>query len=153
MIAAPFRRSLRQVLAFVVLGSLLHAATGREAAAGPPGIATTATGPTEKTAVPPLTLRHDPFLRPVLMPPQSRDTIFPSLAATGRPEVSWRPKLVAVMVAGSSSVVNLEGRLVGLGEAIEGYRLIQVREREALFEKGRTRVLLVMDLPAIERQK
>lgn len=75
-------------------------------------------------------LHFDPFQRPVLLaPPSATDTSQPQVA----PE--WAPQLRAVMVAGSASMVNVDGSLVGLGEEVEGHRLVEVTERRAVFER------------------
>ncbi len=43
--------------------------------------------------------------------------------------------LRATLVAGRRSTVNLSGWILGLGEELAGYRLVSVREGEAVFSK------------------
>lgn len=84
-------------------------------------------------------LRHDPFARPALAAP---------LANGGQPAPigakEWRPQLRAVIVAGKSSMVNVEGTIVSLGELIDGFRLTGVEDRKAVFMKDGVRVELTM---------
>ncbi len=86
------------------------------------------------------TLRHDPFSRPVLEM-LSRSNAAPRLSANGE----WNPKLIAVMVAGKQSMVNLDGTLLKLGDVIDGRRLVDVRDHTAVFRKGKKRIVLKMD--------
>jgi hypothetical protein len=48
-------------------------------------------------------------------------------------------------VGGEWPVVNVGGVIVTIGEKVDGYRLIKVREQEAEFEKGAKRFLVTMD--------
>ena len=84
-------------------------------------------------------LHFDPFERPELLshPPPVREQPTPRV-------VRWEPQLRAVMLAGRASVANVEGRLVGLGEEVDGHRLLEVTERRAVFEKDGTLYELVM---------
>ena len=51
----------------------------------------------------------------------------------------------ATLVAGSQSMANLGGVILQIGEETHGYRLIEVREREAVFERGETSVVLTLE--------
>ena len=86
------------------------------------------------------TLRHDPFVRPNL-------ALAPASAAQASEAAAneWKPKLRAVIVAGKSSIVNVEGTIVSLGGQIDGFRLTSVEERKAVFMKDGVRVELTMD--------
>lgn len=79
-------------------------------------------------------LRHDFFARPF----QIGST--PSTDAG----TSQNPKLLAVIVAGKKSLVNLNGAIIGIGEEKDGYRLIKVRDRKAIFKKRKKRIVLEM---------
>ncbi len=89
-------------------------------------------------------LRFDPFVAPELgraagggaPPPASRDA-------------DWSPVLSATLVAGDESLANLGGVLLGLGEESHGYRLIEVRPWEAVFEFGGER----KTLPVVSREE
>lgn len=85
-------------------------------------------------------LRHDPFARPALSAPAPRAT--GAQATPVNEELPWTPVLSAVMVAGKNSMVNVDGTVVTLGEAIDGYRLVQVTDQEAVFKKGKKRIVL-----------
>ena len=84
-------------------------------------------------------LRHDPFARPF--------QLGSSPSADGN--TSQHPKLIAVIVAGKKSLVNLNGTIIGIGEEKDGYRLIKVRDRKAIFKKGKKRVVLDMEMQSL----
>jgi hypothetical protein len=84
-------------------------------------------------------LRFNPFLRP-------------DLGAAGRgpdqpraADAEWRPVLTATLVAGERSLANLGGVVLGLGEETHGYRLVEVREFEAVFENAGEQVVLPVE--------
>ena len=82
-------------------------------------------------------LQHDPFVRPAvgLLPGNA-----PTAATPGRlkaaPEGKPKLNLQAVMVAGPQSIANVDGVMVRVGESINGYRLLEVAHRSAVFEKN-----------------
>jgi hypothetical protein len=82
-------------------------------------------------------LQHDPFVRPAvgLLPGDA-----PSAATPGRVKAAppGNPKLSlqAVLVAGPQSIANVDGVMVRVGESINGYRLLGVEHRSAVFEKN-----------------
>ncbi len=89
-------------------------------------------------------LRFDPFAPPVLAGLPGRSEGPASLAGP-----AWTPVLTGVVVAGARSVANLNGVVVGIGEEAHGYRLLRVREGEAVFEReGREIVLSLLPNPA-----
>jgi len=67
----------------------------------------------------------------------------PSRATDGPAAVpAWHPTLRALLIDGPNSLANVGGVLIGIGKSIDGYKLIEVREREARFtRKGRVVVL------------
>ncbi len=81
-------------------------------------------------------LRHDPFQQP--------GSDGAGVAARG---AGWRAELRATLVSGEDSLVDLGGLILRVGQAAHGYRLVEVREREATFERGGARVVL----PLLER--
>lgn len=87
-------------------------------------------------------LHQDPFARPALA------TQAASVRGPGSGGVesapAWSPQLVAVVVAGSDSLVNIDGAIVRMGEEIDGHRLVAVREEEAVFLQGNKRTVLRM---------
>lgn len=87
--------------------------------------------PVAATAEP---LLHDPFARPF----QIGSTPWAD-ANTSR-----HPKLIAVIVDGEKSLVNLNGTIIGIGEEKDGYRLIKVGDRKAIFKKRKKWVVLEM---------
>lgn len=94
--------------------------------------------PVAATAVP---LQHDPFARPSLNG---------STSSAGA-SISSGPKLIAVIVAGKKSLVNLNGTIIGIGEEKDGYRLIEVRDHKAIFEKSKKRIVLDMEIPSLKQ--
>jgi len=75
--------------------------------------------------VPPLA--NDPFLRPQLIEPPE-----PAPAEAASPPLELR----AILSAGDASRVDIGGRIVRVGEEIDGFTLISVSEDDALFERG-----------------
>lgn len=96
-------------------------------------------------------LSHDPFTRPPLSATVAR-------TLNGQPEtvsedVPWTPSLSAVVVAGKNSMVNVNGAIVTLGENIEGHRLIEVNDQEAVFKKGKKRIVLKIQTSNLRQHK
>lgn len=79
-------------------------------------------------------LSRDPFRTP--------DGYVPATAAEpGEPAGPRRLLDVkAILLSGRKSLVNVGGRIVALGEEVDGYRLVAVRESEAVFSKGAERI-------------
>jgi len=75
-------------------------------------------------------LRFDPFAQPDLTAVPGAGPA--SLARDGE----WAPVLTATLVAGDRSLANLGGVLLEIGEESHGYRLLEVRPWEAVFEHG-----------------
>jgi hypothetical protein len=59
---------------------------------------------------------------------------------------AWKPTLRALVAAGNSSLANVDGTIVALGEKIEGYRLVQVSEHEVVFQRGPERLVVAMPI-------
>lgn len=95
-------------------------------------------------------LKHDPFARPLLSAPLPSNTTAGTVAEE---EMPWNPQLIAVMVAGNNSLVNLDGIILKIGEEQDGYRLVQVRDHEAVFKKGNKRIVLNMEMSALRQNK
>lgn len=85
-------------------------------------------------------LKHDPFARPLQG----------GAASTADASISSGPKLIAVIVAGKKSLVNLNGAIIGIGEEKYGYRLIEVRDHQAIFEKNNKRIVLDMEVSSLK---
>ncbi|MDO9393102.1 MAG: hypothetical protein Q7T42_03895 [Methylotenera sp.] len=89
------------------------------------------------------TLKNDPFARPLLsatLPNNAENT-----AVNIEEEMPWHPTLSAVMLAGRHSMVTLDGAILKIGEEKDGYRLVQVKDHEAVFKKGKKRIVLKME--------
>lgn len=82
------------------------------------------------------TLRHNPFVRP--------DAV-PAAPDAGPASRSGAPLLRATLVAGARSIVDLNGKLLAIGEEVDGYRLLEVRAWEAVFEYRGRRVTIEVD--------
>lgn len=93
--------------------------------------------PVAATATP---LQHDPFARPFQL----------GSSTSADANISSGPKLIAVIVAGKKSLVNLNGAIIGIGEEKDGYRLIRVRDRKAIFKKGKKRVVLDLEMSSLK---
>ena len=84
-------------------------------------------------------LQHDPFARPALAGLQHASRPGPGRNGAPTGASARRLKLQAVMVAGPKSIANVDGKMVRIGDEVYGYRLVEVHERGALFEKNKTR--------------
>ncbi|TMG78034.1 MAG: hypothetical protein E6H75_04745 [Betaproteobacteria bacterium] len=87
-------------------------------------------------------LHHDPFARPALTGLQHASK--PGPGRNGEPTTAStrRLKLQAVMVAGPKSIANVNGTMVRIGDEVYGYRLVEVHERGAVFEKNKARFVV-----------
>jgi len=93
-------------------------------------------------------LKNDPFVRPMLRGAPAAATApvdsggVPHVATA--PVASWNPELTALLRAGKDSMVKVGGVMVRVGEVIDGHRLVEVREGEAVFIalENRKRVVL-----------
>ena len=76
-------------------------------------------------------LQRNPFRVPIELVggPTAERTTSPSAARPGQLD------LRATLVGGRRSSVNLGGSILGLGDEVAGYRLVSVREGEAVFYK------------------
>ncbi len=88
-------------------------------------------------------LLHDPFAPPDFEP-QQEDVKNNAEQAVKRED--WRPELRATMRAGRQSMANIDGRIVRIGEEIDGFRLVKVHERDAFFVKRGLKYHVSMDL-------
>ena len=85
-------------------------------------------------------LQHDPFARPALAGLQHASKPGPGRNGAPTAASTRRLKLQAVMVAGPESIANVNGTMIRIGGEVYGYRLVEVHERGAVFEKNKTRV-------------
>jgi len=86
---------------------------------------------------PTVELQRNPFDRPeeILVTNNSAPSI-------GTPANESGPLLQAVLAAGRSSVVNLSGIILRIGESADGYRLLSVEEDSATFSRDGEKVVL-----------
>ncbi len=85
-------------------------------------------------------LQSNPFARPFL---EKSKEVRPML----EPEPSSLKdlELRATMVAKGDSFANVGGLILGIGEEIEGYRLVSVENEKAVFSKGDEFITLTLD--------
>lgn len=83
--------------------------------------------------------RHDPFKKP--------DRLMKSTPKAQNSQNLFQTKLqlFATLRAGKNSMVNIQGRIVQLGEEIEGYKLVEVNDRSAVFANSEQQVHLSLD--------
>ena len=89
---------------------------------------------------------------PALAQKRLRDPFAHGRAATagvpttiGASADEWKPELRAIMFDHTRSLVNLGGKVLALGEAAGGYRLIGASERAATFLKDGQQITLKLD--------
>jgi hypothetical protein len=93
------------------------------------------------------TLKHDPFARPQISATLPLNTEHDG--AIAEEEMPWSPTLTAVMVAGKNSLITLDGVTLKIGEVKDGFRLVQVNDGEAVFVKGKKRIVIAIKAGAI----
>jgi hypothetical protein len=83
---------------------------------------------------------RDPFSLPESWPVEGAR----SVGATPDPAALFaqRHQLTAVVIDGAGSYVLIDGRLLRPGQEIDGFRLVSVADRSALFDRAGTRVTL-----------
>lgn len=76
-------------------------------------------------------LSRDPFKPPADVVDSAGDTNRPSAMSIGA-----NPEIKSILFAGADSLVNLNGRIIAVGQEVEGYELLEVAERYAIFRHG-----------------
>lgn len=86
-------------------------------------------------------LRFDPFkslgFGLPARPPADRDA--------GDAAPAWSPQLRATLISDHQSLVNVDGELLTVGDALQDYTLVRIEERTAVFERGGERLVLSLD--------
>lgn len=87
-----------------------------------------------------IALVNNPFSRPAML-------AAPANKPVKREEKIGQPvelQLTATLVSDSTPLVIVEGEMLGIGEKIEGYRLLAVEEGRAVFTKKGKRHIFVL---------
>lgn len=102
-------------------------------------------------------LLRDPFERPAApAAPKTANTAMAAATAEAAPAAAtatapsappWTPTVRAVMYeAGRGrSLVNIGGAVLGVGEAVRGYRVVKINERSVVVVKDGARLTLTLD--------
>ncbi|MDH3314338.1 MAG: hypothetical protein OER43_01005 [Gammaproteobacteria bacterium] len=92
-----------------------------------------------------ITLRHDPFTRPNFDAPPPASLV---RSAGNAPETGKGPpvnmELRGIVIADGSAMVDVNGKLMSVNDSYEGYRLIKIEERKAVFIRNGTTLDLVL---------
>lgn len=80
-------------------------------------------------------LLHDPFASPF-----QKNHYSPAQQTT-----PWAPQLTSTLRAGNNSMVVISGKVVQLGETVDGYQLMEVHESSAVFEKNGQKIRLNLE--------
>jgi len=88
-------------------------------------------------------LRHDPFETPALLDQPAPEPS--SVQAVEEILEPWERELRATSVSSARSMINVDGVILVEGQELDGFRLVEVRERAAVFEKNGTKRTLTMD--------
>ena len=87
-------------------------------------------------------LLHDPFKKPESLMPSTR------IPATDQKEENLfqsNSRLTATLRAGRNSMVIVDGKTIKLGETVDGFHLIDVKEHSAVFSKNGQPLILELD--------
>ncbi len=85
---------------------------------------------------------HDPFAMPRL---QKKPVLDSEAANSEYKALTKELKLFSTLRAGRRSMANVSGRILKIGESIEGYKLIEVYERSIILIKKKQRTRLTLD--------
>lgn len=97
----------------------------------------------------PPTLSHNPFSRPSSEVVRVERDVIESDDGS-----ALTLPLQATMVGRASRLANVGGRILKLGDEYQGYRLVAIHERDAVFEKdGRTMTVYVKPLLANDNER
>jgi hypothetical protein len=91
--------------------------------------------------------QHDVFERPKPRLLKQHDAESVKAQKAPAPPADWKPGLRAIIQGSGGAWVNVEGRILQVGQAIDGFRLVNVEERRAVFVKDEVRYTL--DLPDV----
>jgi hypothetical protein len=86
------------------------------------------------------------FLRDVFAPRRSLKKAEQSITPKGDPGVQKAPglKLKGVIVGGGNSVAIINGKLLRLGERIDGYQVVRIEEKKVFLRSGNSTFKLEM---------
>jgi predicted transcriptional regulator with HTH domain len=86
----------------------------------------------------PSTLKYDPFEQPDFLKAPARTAR--STPAAAKPNLQLR----SILQAGDESMINLNGKIMMIGDSYKGYKLMEVDKQSATFIKNgkKTRVTL-----------
>ena len=89
-------------------------------------------------------LQHDLFDRPApeALKPAAGTPV--KTVTPPPPPPEWKPELRAIIRGAGSAMVNVEGRIVQMGQEMDGYRLIEVQDRTATFVRDKVRYTLAL---------
>jgi len=86
-------------------------------------------------------LQRNPFAAPKVLE-QPVAFVAPRRAAEPEPEPEPQFGLRAVLAAGPGSLANIDGEILGVGEKIEGYRVVTIREHQVVLKRHGKRIVL-----------
>ncbi|MCP5149301.1 MAG: hypothetical protein H6983_12450 [Ectothiorhodospiraceae bacterium] len=96
----------------------------------PPGAGSPGSGP-----------RIDPFARPLPPPPPPPE---PEPVAA-RAEAPLGARLTATVIGGPEPLALIDGQVLGVGEAVQGHRVVEVGEGRAVLERDGRRTVLTLE--------
>lgn len=90
-------------------------------------------------------LHKNPFAHPL---PESSQPV--QDAAGAAPEASLALELRGTMLAGAGSLANIGGMILGIGQEVDGYRIVSIHERQVVVEKNGEQRTLSVDNEDVE---
>lgn len=89
------------------------------------------------------------LLDPFAQPEQKLIDSQRGVSITDKPiREAWFPQLRATMRTGSTSMANIDGKIIKIGQEVDGFTLIKVAERGAYFLKNGIKYHVTMDIDA-----
>jgi hypothetical protein len=83
-----------------------------------------------------------------LRDPFAASRVSASAIEAGKPDAAGTPapwRLNAVVLAGPNSLARVDGKIVALGEMLDGATLVAVEEGRAIFMRNRQRIVIEME--------
>ncbi|MGI9295617.1 MAG: hypothetical protein ACR2PS_16680 [Pseudomonadales bacterium] len=126
---------LRKLAARICMGAMFCVCNSLLAAAGPSGEAVLPTA----AATQQRTIKHNPFERPDFTTARNQTAI-----EEQQPEPQKLLQLRAVLYSSTTPLVNINGRILAVGEEIDGFLLQEVSEDGAILVKDEVQIMLSM---------
>jgi hypothetical protein len=88
----------------------------------------------------PVTLKTNPFMRPTLDDSASYNT-----NTTANTASAGSMRLRGIMLANNNSLADIDGKIINIGQQVNGYTLIAVKQRHIVLDRNGIQITLSID--------